>query len=49
MLIYTLDWSPDLRTGTTGTSGTPSGDARFSIDRATGQIKVARKLNYEAA
>ena len=48
VLIYTLDWSPDLRTGS-GTAATPSGDARFSIDRATGQVKVGKKLNYEAA
>ncbi len=48
VLIYTLDWSPDLRTGS-GTAASPSGDARFSIDRATGQLKVAKKLNYEAA
>ena len=48
VLIYTLDWSPDLRTGD-GTAATPSGDARFSIDRATGQLKVAKSLNYEAA
>ena len=47
VLIYTLDWSPDLRTGS-GTADTPSGDARFTIDRATGQIKVGKKLNYEA-
>ena len=49
VLIYTLDWSSDLNTGTTGTAANPSGDARFSIDRATGQLKVAKKLNYEAA
>ena len=48
VLIYTLDWSPDLNTGG-GSAATPSGDARFSIDRATGQLKVAKKLNYEAA
>ena len=47
-LIYTLDWSPDLRTGD-GDAANPSGDARFTIDRATGQIKVGKKLNYEAA
>ena len=47
VLIYTLDWSPDLRTGD-GSAATPSGDARFTIDRATGQIKVGKKLNYEA-
>ena len=49
VLIYTLDWSPDLRTGTTGTAASPSGDARFGINRATGQLTVAKKLNYEAA
>ena len=48
VLIYTLDWSPDLRTGDGGTAADPSGDARFTIDRATGQIKVGKKLNYES-
>ena len=48
VLIYTLDWSPDLRTGDGGTADSPSGDARFTIDRATGQIKVGKKLNYES-
>ena len=49
VLIYTLDWSPDLNTGTTGTAAAPSGTARFTIDRSTGQIKVGKKLNYESA
>ena len=48
VLVYTLDWSPDLKTGS-GTATADTGDARFTIDSATGQIKVGKKLNYEAA
>ena len=48
VLIYELEWSPDLRTGA-GTAANPSGDARFRIDKATGQLKVEKKLNFEAA
>ena len=49
VLVYTLDWSPDLRTGTAGTATTPAGDARFTIDSASGQIKIGKKLDFEQA
>ena len=40
LLIYTLEDSPDLKDGN---------DARFTIDRASGQIKVGKKLDFESA
>ena len=48
VLIYSLDWTPDLREGT-GTASSDTGDARFTIDRSSGQIKVGKELNFEAA
>ena len=40
LLIYTLEDTPDLKDGN---------DARFTIDRASGQIKAAKKLDFETA
>ena len=47
VLVYTLDWTNDLREGD-GAATSDTGDARFTIDRSSGQIKVGKKLNFEA-
>ena len=49
VLVYSLDWSQDLKTGGAANEGADTGDARFTIDSASGQIKIGKELNYEAA
>ena len=47
VLVYTLDWTPDLREGPATSATGDTGDVRFTIDRSSGQIKVGKELNFE--